>query len=327
MARVFSGMQPTGDLHLGNYLGALKHFIPYQEKDDCYFCVVDLHALTVPGDPEALRKKSLELAMLYVAAGVDPNKATLFLQSNNSAHAEAAWLMQCVAKFGELGRMTQFKDKGQGSESVTTGLFTYPVLMAVDILLYNTDEVPVGEDQKQHLELARNLAERFNRQYEEIFTIPEPRIPDTGARIMGLDNPEKKMSKSAASPANYVMLLEDEKTIMKKFKRAVTDSDTEIRFDPEQKAGISNLLSIMSVVTGKSIPALIEEYQGRGYGHLKVDTGEAVIEALRPIQQRYQALAKSNEIEAILTQGAIKAREATSETLAKMKHAMGLVTF
>ncbi|SDW98382.1 tryptophanyl-tRNA synthetase [Marininema mesophilum] len=327
MARVFSGMQPTGVLHIGNYLGALKHFIPYQEKDECFFCVVDLHALTIPGDPEVLRRKSIELAALYIAAGVDPNKATLFLQSNNSAHAEAAWLMQCVAKFGELGRMTQFKDKGQDSESVTTGLFTYPVLMAVDILLYKTDEVPVGEDQKQHLELARDLAERFNRQYKEIFTIPEPRIPDTGARIMGLDNPEKKMSKSASTPANYVTLLEDEKSILKKFKRAVTDSDTEIRFDPEQKAGISNLLSIMSVVTGRSIPILVKEYQGKGYGHLKVDTAEAVIETLRPIQQRYHQLMQSGEIEDILAQGAVKAREATHETLGKMKDAMGLVSF
>ncbi|MFC4076763.1 tryptophan--tRNA ligase [Salinithrix halophila] len=325
MARVFSGMQPTGNLHLGNYLGALKRFIPLQEEAESFFCVVDLHALTVPRDPEDLRKKTVELAALYVAAGLDPEKATLFAQSHNPHHAEAGWLLQCVTRMGELSRMTQFKDKSQGSDSVTAGLFTYPALMAGDILLYQADEVPVGEDQKQHLELARDLAERFNRQYGETFTIPEPRIGETGARIMGLDNPEKKMSKSAASEANFIGLLEDEKSIVKKFKRAVTDSENDIRYDPEKKPGVSNLLSIMSVITGKPVQTLTEEYQGKGYGHLKVDTAEVVIQELKPIQERFRELTQTGEIEEVLAKGAEKARAASEKTMARMKEVMGLI--
>lgn len=325
MTRVFSGMQPTGILHLGNYLGAMKQFISLQEEGECFYCIVDLHALTIPRDPDELRRRTRELAGLYVAAGLDPAKATIFVQSHNPDHAEAAWLLQCVARIGELSRMTQFKDKGMGSESATSGLFTYPVLMAADILLYQTDVVPVGEDQRQHLELTRDLAERFNRQYGEVFTVPEVKIRKETARIMGLDNPEKKMSKSAPSEANYIALLEEPKSILKKFKRAVTDSGTEIRYDPEQKAGVSNLLSIYSAVSGQSIDTLVEQYQGKGYGHLKVDTAEAVIAELEPLQARYRRLMESGEIDNILAAGAKQARVATEETLAKMKKAMGLI--
>lgn len=326
MKRIFSGMQPTGVLHLGNYLGALKRFIPLQDEGECYFCVVDYHALTVPRDPAELKRKTAELAGLYLAAGLDPKKATLFAQSHNPDHTEAAWLLQCVARIGELNRMTQFKDKGEGSDSVTAGLYTYPVLMAADILLYQTDEVPVGEDQKQHLELTRDIAERFNREYGDTFRIPEPKIGKAGARIMGLDHPEKKMSKSAASDANYVTLLEHPDSILKKFKRAVTDSENEIRFDPETKPGVSNLLSILSVLTGKDIPSLEKEYDGRGYGHLKIDTAEAVIQELRPLQERYTRLMEEGEVERILAEGARRAREVTGETLAQMREKMGLIT-
>jgi tryptophanyl-tRNA synthetase len=325
--RVFSGIQPTGDLHLGNYIGAMKQFLPLQEQADCFFCIVDLHALTVPRDPEELREKTLELATLYLATGLDPDKITLFIQSQVPGHAEAAWLLQCVARMGELNRMTQFKDKSQGSDSVTAGLFTYPVLQAADILLYQTDVVPVGEDQKQHLELTRDLAERFNRQYGEVFRVPEHQIPKTGARIMGLDNPEKKMSKSAPSEANYITLLEDEKSILKKFKRAVTDSENEIRFDPENKPGVSNLLVIYSEMSGQSVESLVEQYQGKGYGHLKLDTAEAVINRLKPIQERYRELRESGEVEAVLRRGAERAREVSETTLAEMKKAMGLIQF
>ncbi|MDR6225078.1 tryptophan--tRNA ligase [Desmospora profundinema] len=324
MTRVFSGMQPTGVPHLGNYLGAMKQFIPLQETGESFYCVVDLHALTVPRDPEELRRRTRELAGFYVAAGLDPDKATIFIQSHNPDHAEGAWLLQCVARIGELSRMTQFKDKGQGSESATAGLFTYPVLQAADILLYQTDVVPVGEDQKQHLELTRDLAERFNKQYGDVLTVPEVRIQKVTARIMGLDNPEKKMSKSAASEANYVSLLEEPKSILKKFKRAVTDSENEIRYDPEKKPGVSNLLTIHSAMTGHSIDTLVEKYQGKGYGHLKVDTAEAVIAELEPLQARFHNLMKSGEIDDILATGAKRARAATAETLTHMKKAMGL---
>lgn len=324
VTRVFSGMQPTNTPHLGNYLGAMKQFLPLQEQGECFYCVVDLHALTVPRDPEELRRRTRELAGLYVAAGLNPDKATIFIQSHNPDHAEGAWLLQCVARMGELSRMTQFKDKGQGSESATAGLFTYPVLQAADILLYQTDVVPVGEDQKQHLELTRDLAERFNRQYEAVLTVPDVQIQAATARIMGLDNPEKKMSKSAASEANYISLLEEPKSILKKFKRAVTDSENEIRYDPETKPGVSNLLSIFRAITGRSIEAIVEEYAGKGYGHLKVDTAEAVIAELEPLQARYHRLMDSGEIDDILRVGAERARAATGKTLRAMKQAMGL---
>lgn len=325
MKRVFSGMQPTGNLHLGNYIGALKQFIPLQEEAECFFCIVDLHALTVPRDPDDLRKRSLELAGIYLGAGLDPDKSNLFIQSHNPDHSEGAWLLQCVARMGELGRMTQFKDKGKGSESVTAGLFTYPVLMATDILLYQADTVPVGEDQTQHLELTRDLAERFNREYDEVFTLPRAQVTKTGARIMGLDNPEKKMSKSADSTFNQIGLLDDPDTVVKKFKRAVTDSENVIAYDPENKPGVSNLLGIYSEMSGEPVDSLVEQYQGKGYGHLKLDTAEAVIQVLKPLQERYREVMDSGEVESVLAKGAQRAREVSAETLKNMQEAMGLV--
>lgn len=325
MKRVFSGMQPTGNLHLGNYIGALKRFIPLQEEAECFFCVVDLHALTVPREPEELRRKTLELAGLYLAAGLDPERSHLFVQSHNPAHSEAAWLLQCVTRMGELKRMTQFKDKGKGSESAVAGLFSYPVLMAADILLYQADLVPVGEDQKQHLELSRDLAERFNRMYGEVFKIPEPKIGKTGARIMALDHPEKKMSKSADSSLNSIQLLDDPDLIVKKFKRAVTDSENQIRYDRENKPGVSNLLDIYSVMSGESVDSLVDRYRDKGYGHLKLDTAEAVIQELKPLQERFRDVMESGEVERVLAKGAGRAREVTGETLARMQEAMGLV--
>ncbi|MBA4493113.1 tryptophan--tRNA ligase [Paenactinomyces guangxiensis] len=325
MERVLSGVQPTGNVHLGNYLGAIKQFVELQHQADCYFCVVNLHALTIPRDPAELREKTLELAALYLAVGLDPDKVTLFVQSQVRAHSEAGWLLQCVARMGELNRMVQFKEKSKGADSVVTGLYTYPVLQAADILLYQASRVPVGEDQKQHLELTRELAERFNRDYGEVFTIPEPMIGKVGARIMGLDQPEKKMSKSAESAFNYISLLDDPKTIEKKLKRAVTDSENEIRYDPETKPGVSNLLVIYSLLTDTPITRLEEKYAGSGYGALKNDLIEVTVDHLTPIQQKYQEIRKSAELMQILKQGAEKASQVAEDTLHKMKEAMGVI--
>ncbi|GAA5344514.1 tryptophanyl-tRNA synthetase [Planifilum fimeticola] len=325
MKRILSGIQPTGNLHLGNYLGALKRFVQLQHEADCYFCVVDLHALTVPHDPAELREKTMEVATLYLAAGLDPDKMTMFIQSHVRAHPEASWLLECVARVGELDRMIQFKEKSKGSDSVSVGLYTYPVLMAADILLYQADAVPVGEDQKQHLELCRDLAERFNRQYGDVLTVPEPLIGEVGARIMGLDNPRKKMSKSAGSPANFIALLDDPDTIVKKIKRAVTDSENVIRYDPDEKPGISNLLVIYSLLSGESIPSLEQKYQGVGYGQFKRDLAEVVVEHLTPIQERYRELRKSGEVERVLAAGAEQASRVADETLNKMKESIGLL--
>ncbi|MEW9033213.1 MAG: tryptophan--tRNA ligase [Planifilum fimeticola] len=325
MKRILSGIQPTGNLHLGNYLGALKRFVQLQHEADCYFCVVDLHALTVPKDPAELREKTMEVATLYLAAGLDPDKMTMFIQSHVRAHPEASWLLECVARVGELDRMIQFKEKSKGSDSVSVGLYTYPVLMAADILLYQADAVPVGEDQKQHLELCRDLAERFNRQYGDVLTVPEPLIGEVGARIMGLDNPRKKMSKSAGSPANFIALLDDPDTIVKKIKRAVTDSENVIRYDPEGKPGISNLLVIYSLLSGESISSLEQKYRGVGYGQFKRDLAEVVVDHLTPIQERYRKLRQSGEVERVLAAGAEQASRVADETLNKMKESMGLL--
>ncbi|SEN03698.1 tryptophan--tRNA ligase [Lihuaxuella thermophila] len=325
MERVLSGVQPTGVPHLGNYLGAMKQFVQLQDKADCYFCVVNLHALTLPRDPAMLRENTLDLAAMYLAIGLDPNKATLFVQSQVRAHSEASWLLQCVARIGELNRMVQYKEKSKGSESVVAGLYTYPVLMAADILIYQADLVPVGEDQKQHLELTRLLAERFNRDYGEVFTIPEPMIGQVGARIMGLDNPEKKMSKSAESEFNYITLLDDPKKIEKKLKRAVTDSENVIRFDPETKPGVSNLLVIYSLLTDTPVSELEKRYQGAGYGQLKKDLVEITIDHLAPIQQKYHEIRRSQELISILKEGAERAAQTADDTLRKMQEAMGLL--
>lgn len=324
MQTIFSGIQPSGTITIGNYIGALKQFVELQHEYTCYFCIVDQHAITVPQDPQTLRKNIRSLAALYLAVGIDPEKATLFIQSEVPAHAQAAWMLQCICYIGELERMTQFKDKSKGKQAVSAGLLTYPPLMAADILLYNTDLVPVGEDQKQHIELTRDLAERFNNKFEKIFTIPEARIPKVGARIMSLQDPTKKMSKSDPNPKSYISLLDEPKKIEKKIKSAVTDSEGTIKFDPENKPGISNLLSIYANLSGKSITELEKQYDGIGYGQFKTDLAQVIIETLEPIQKRYYELIDSPELDEILDSGAEKANLVASAMLRKMENAMGL---
>ncbi|ADE67738.1 tryptophan--tRNA ligase [Priestia megaterium] len=324
MKTIFSGIQPSGTITLGNYIGAMKQFVELQHDYNCHFCIVDQHAITTPQDRLALRKNIRSLAALYVAVGIDPAKSTLFIQSEVPAHTEAGWMLQCVAYIGELERMTQFKDKSAGKEAVSAGLLTYPPLMAADILLYNTDLVPVGEDQKQHLELTRDLAERFNKKYNDIFTIPEVRIPKVGARVMSLQDPTKKMSKSDPNQKAFITLLDDAKTIEKKIKSAVTDSEGIVRYDKENKPGISNLLSIYSILANKSIEDIEAMYEGKGYGDFKADTAKVVAEALAPIQERYYELVDSSELDDILDQGADKANATANKMLRKMRNAMGI---
>lgn len=323
MKRVFSGVKPSGNLTLGNYLGAMRHFVAMQDDYECFYSVVDLHALTVPQEPEELRQQAISLAALYLAVGIDPKKSTLFIQSQVPAHAELGWLLQCMSYMGELGRMTQYKEKAREQESVTVGLFTYPALMAADILLYQTDVVPVGEDQKQHVELTRDIAIRFNNRFGEVFKVPEPLIPSIGARIMSLSEPHKKMSKSSNSMGD-IHLLDEPNVIKKKINRAVTDSEAVVRYDPENKPGVSNLLVIHALCSGESVAALEERYQGQGYGALKKGTLEAVLAVLEPIQARYRQLMASDEIYDILAAGAAKAREAAAPTLKRVKEVMGL---
>ncbi len=323
--RVFSGIQPSGVLTIGNYLGALKHFVELQDEADCVFCVVDLHAITVPQDPKVLHENSLRLAAMYLAAGIDPNKSTLFVQSHVPAHAELGWMLQCVAHFGELGRMTQFKDKSAQKDVVTSGLFTYPALMAADILLYQTDLVPVGDDQKQHLELTRDLAERFNRQYGETFVVPEPMIAEVGSRIMSLEAPDKKMSKSDANQNAFISLLDEPDVIRKKISRAVTDSEREVRYDEERKPAVSNLMTIYALMADLSIAEVEARYEGQGYGSFKKDLAEVVVEGLRPIQACYQELVKSPELIDILHAGAKRAAEKSAPTLQAVKERFGFV--
>ncbi|MGG0387372.1 tryptophan--tRNA ligase [Priestia megaterium] len=324
MKTIFSGIQPSGTITLGNYIGAMKQFVELQHDYNCHFCIVDQHAITTPQDRLALRKNIRSLAALYVAVGIDPAKSTLFIQSEVPAHTEAGWMLQCVAYIGELERMTQFKDKSAGKEAVSAGLLTYPPLMAADILLYNTDLVPVGEDQKQHLELTRDLAERFNKKYNDVFTIPEVRIPKVGARVMSLQDPTKKMSKSDPNQKAFITLLDDAKTIEKKIKSAVTDSEGIVRYDKENKPGISNLLSIYSILANKSIEDIEAMYEGKGYGDFKADTAKVVAEALAPIQERYYELVDSSELDDILDQGADKANATANKMLRKMRNAMGI---
>jgi len=324
MKTIFSGIQPSGTLTLGNYIGAMKQFVELQDDYNCYFCIVDQHAITVPQDRLALRKNIRSLAALYLAVGIDPEKSTLFIQSEVPAHAQAGWILQCVSYIGELERMTQFKDKSKGKEAVSAGLLTYPPLMAADILLYNTDLVPVGEDQKQHLELTRDLAERFNKKYNDIFTIPEVRIPKVGARIMSLQDPTKKMSKSDPNQKSFISLLDEPKQIEKKIKSAVTDSEGVVRYDKENKPGVSNLLSIYSILGNVSIEELEAKYEGKGYGEFKSDLAEVVVNALAPIQERYYELIDSEELDDILDHGAEKANKVASKMIKKMENAMGL---
>lgn len=324
MKTIFSGIQPSGTLTLGNYIGAMKQFVELQDDYNCYFCVVDQHAITVPQDRLALRQNIKSLAALYIAAGIDPEKSTIFVQSEVPAHAQAGWILQCVSYIGELERMTQFKDKSAGKEAVSAGLLTYPPLMAADILLYNTDIVPVGEDQKQHLELTRDLAERFNKKYNDIFTIPEVRIPKVGARIMSLQDPTKKMSKSDPNQKAFISLLDEPKQIEKKIKSAVTDSEGIVRYDKENKPGVSNLLSIYSILGNISIEELEAKYEGKGYGEFKADLAEVVVNALAPLQEKYHQLMNSDELDEILDRGAEKANFVASKMLKKMENAMGL---
>lgn len=324
METIFSGIQPSGTITLGNYIGALKQFVELQEEYNCYFCIVDQHAITVPQDPVQLRKNIKSLAALYLAVGIDPEKATLFIQSEVPAHAQAGWMLQCVTYIGELERMTQFKDKSQGKDAVVAGLLTYPPLMVGDILLYQTNLVPVGEDQKQHLELTRDIAERFNKKYNDIFTVPEVRIPKEGARVMSLQDPLKKMSKSDPNQKAFISLLDEPKQIEKKIKSAVTDSEGVVKFDKEKKPGVSNLLTIYSIFSNKSIAELEKEYEGKGYGDFKGDLAKVVVEALEPIQKKYYELIDSPQLDEILDRGAAKADAVASKMLKKMENAMGL---
>ncbi len=315
--RVFSGIQPSGTPHLGTYLGALKNWVSIQDDYDNYFCIVDLHALTVPQDPKVLRHNVRETTAFYLAAGLNPEESVIFRQSRVSAHAELAWLLNCVAKVGELSRMTQFKDKTRrsGAEAASVGLYDYPVLQAADILLYGAHLVPVGEDQRQHLELTRTLARRFNGLYGETFVVPEIMIPKIGARIMALDEPTQKMSKSSPTTAGYIALLDDPDIIRRKIRRAKTDSGTEIVASLEKPA-ITNLLEIYAVMTGATISELEEQYQGKGYGDFKKDLAEVVVEALSPVRERaLELLDDPRELDELLEAGAEKARKAASSTL------------
>jgi len=324
VTRVLSGIQPSGELNLGTYLGALRRFSQGSGDDDSYFCIVDLHAVTVPQEPAQLRARTLSTAALYLASGLDPETATIFVQSHVPEHTELGWLMECTASFGELSRMTQFKEKSDGREFVSAALFTYPALMAADILLYNADRVPVGDDQKQHLELARDLAIRFNSRYGAVFTVPEPDIPRTAARVMDLQEPTRKMSKSVESPQGTVLMLDPPADIERKFKRAVTDAESEVRFDPSAKPGVSNLLSILGAATGHDPASLAGTYSQ--YGPLKADTAAAVIALLGPIQERYAALmADPGHLTDILAKGASRAREVAAPTLERARTAVGLL--
>jgi len=325
MARVLSGIQPTGRIHLGNFLGAIRHWVTDQHEQDSYFCVVDLHALTVPGDPAELRAKTLQTTLALLAAGIDPEVCTLFVQSHVHQHPELSWILESVAGVGELGRMTQFKEKARdGMESARVALFTYPVLMAADILLYDADRVPVGDDQRQHLELCRDLAMRFNRRYGDTFVVPDAALPAAGARIMDLQNPTAKMSKSTPSPQGTVLMLDEPAVIAKKFKRAVTDTGSDVVFDPATRPGVSNLLQILAASTGR-VPADIAVGYSQ-YGPLKADTAEAVIELLRPVRERFSSLASDPEaVRATLRAGAHKAGAVAAPTLARARKAIGLL--
>ncbi|MGD9628811.1 MAG: tryptophan--tRNA ligase [Pyrinomonadaceae bacterium] len=321
--RIFSGAQPTGQLHIGNYLGALKNWVALQDEYEAFYCIVNLHAITLPQDPKSLRQKTLDLARIYLAAGVDPEKSTIFIQSNVPEHAELTWVLSCISRMGELERMTQFKDKGKGNaERAGVGLFTYPVLMASDILLYQTDLVPVGQDQKQHLELSRDLAERFNRDFGDTFKVPEPYIPKAGASIKSLQDPEKKMSKSDENPNGSIFLLDDPDTVTKKIKRAVTDSGTTLEFD-ESRPAISNLLSIYQILTEKTPEECVAHFEGKGYGHFKTELAEVVVEFLRPFQERIREF-DDETLLGILKPGAEKARLIAGETLRTVYQKMGI---
>ncbi|MBX6771004.1 MAG: tryptophan--tRNA ligase [Chloroflexi bacterium] len=324
---VFSGVKPSGGLTLGNYLGAIRNFVELQHRARCYFCVVDLHALTVPQDPEKLRAWTLDLARLYMACGLDPTVCTIFIQSHVPAHAQLSWLLECMTYVGELRRMTQFKEKSRQHEVVTTGLMTYPVLMAADILLYDATHVPVGEDQKQHLELCRDVAQRFNNRFGPTFVVPEPYIPprQAGGRIMSLTDPTKKMAKSDDEPDSYILLTDPPDVVRAKIRRATTDAGREVRYDPEEKPGIANLMVIMSLCTGRSLEEIAGQYDG--YARFKNDVADAVIATLEPIQKRYRQQEEEGlaAIERVLAEGAERAEAVASRKLAEVQEKMGLL--
>lgn len=324
MKRVFSGVQPTGNIHLGNYLGALKQFVELQGDHECIYCIVDMHAITVHQDPKELRKHILDVAALYLAVGVDPKKSIVFVQSDVPGHAELSWVLTCNSYTGELSRMTQFKDKSKNKESAPTGLFSYPVLMAADILLYDTDIVPVGNDQKQHIELCRDIAIRINNKYKKTFVVPDGRFLKEGARIMALDDPTKKMSKSAENIHSRISLLDEPSKIKKSIMKATTDSDGIVKFDTENKPGISNLLNIYSVLSGMTIPELETKYEGKGYGDFKKDLAEVVVAALAPIKERYEQIRHSDELIEVLKDGASRADVIAKQTMKRVKENFGL---
>lgn len=327
--RVFSGIQPTGAFTLGNYIGAVRNWPLLQDEYDCIYCVVDQHALTVRQIPAELRKRSYEAAAMLLASGIDPQKSLMFIQSHVPQHSQLAWVLSCNAQYGELGRMTQFKDKSsKHADNINTGLFTYPVLMAADIMLYNAHYVPVGGDQKQHVELARDIAQRFNNNYSETFVLPEPMIPKVGARVMSLQEPTKKMSKSDANEKSFVLMTDSADVIMKKFKSAVTDSDGVVRYDVENKPGISNLMGIYSVMTGKGFEEIEKEFEGQGYGTFKTAVAESVIDTLRPVQDEYnRILADKPYLEGVLREGAEKARYQANKLLNKVYRKVGFAQF
>jgi tryptophanyl-tRNA synthetase len=324
--RIFSGIRASGDKTLGNYSGGFRQYVATQEQGDAFFCVVDLHSITTPFEPDVLREATLAVAAWLFATGLDPERSTVFVQSHVQAHAEAAWLLSAVTSFGELRRMTQFKERAEEQEFVSAGLFNYPVLMAGDILLYQADIVPIGDDQRQHLELARNIAERFNSRFGETFKVPDGVFPDEGARVRNLQEPERLMSTTRGAPQGVVRMIDPPDVVRKKFKTAVTDSGTEVRHDPDEKPGVSNLIEIMAVVTGSSIAEVEAQFDGQGYGAFKEGVAEAVVELFAPIQQRYEELrADEAELRRLLARGAEKAREASAPTLETMYERMGFV--
>jgi len=323
--RIFSGIQPTGDKHLGNLIGGFRQYAATQERGEGFFCIVDLHSISVEYEPVDFRERTLDLAAMLFATGLDPERSTVFAQSHVPAHAEAAWLLGSVTSFGQLNRMTQFKDKSDRHEFISSALFTYPVLMAGDILLYQTDIVPIGDDQRQHLELTRDIAERFNSRFGETFKLPEGVYPEVGARIMDLQEPTNKMSTTIGTPQGTVKLLDDPDAIRKKFRSAVTDSGSEVRRAPD-KPGVTNLIDILSALTGEAADAIEARYAGAGYGQLKTDVGDAVVEALAPVQERYRELrADAPELQRLLARGAEKARKTSEPTLEQMFDRMGFV--
>jgi tryptophanyl-tRNA synthetase len=324
---IFSGIQPSGSLTIGNYIGAMKNFVALQDEYDCYYCIVDLHALTVRQDPADLRRRSLELAALYIAVGLDPKKVTLFIQSHVPAHSELAWILNCFTYMGELSRMTQFKDKSRkNEENINVGLFDYPALMAADILLYQADLVPIGEDQRQHLEVTRDLAIRFNNLYSPTFTVPEAYYGKLGARVKSLQDPSAKMSKSDDDENAYIAILDEPDAVRRKLKRAVTDSDSSVRYNPEKKPGVSNLMTIYASMTGMEMPDVEKHFEGKGYGAFKDGVAEAVIEGMRPVRERFAELSADKAyLEGVLKSSADRAARAAARTLSKVQKKVGLV--